>query len=393
MKVLKRTFGLGIGQRVQVASGVLKYIDRNADIVKSGGYLAITTNNYNIGLGSLGMGRSFINKSNLLKIRQSDYINKIAIALQSTNGYSDLFFDVWRKDGSTYDRIHHVGLMPISSDGINYITLVTPILVNEGDFVGISGISLVNGGTLFSTTAIGSLAYNNTIPNGTDYDWSLQSELSLTFPLIVYSKAPLVVGIGDSIMAGHPYHYSFIENSEITNISTQILYQLKNIDSKYIYQNMGIGSQNTTSIKNRFINDVVDLKPKIAIINGGVNDLAGGITKATFISNWTSMLEYCKIAGIIPVVCKIIPWTNGTNTQMQSRDNWMVDLKALVDTYNGSVYVDFDAAIGKNRANGDDGNLWDIKTEYNADGVHLNQLGYAKMAEIIDLEIKKKYRL
>jgi hypothetical protein len=79
---------------------------------------------------------------------------------------------------------------------------------------------------------------------------------------------------------------------------------------------------------------------------------------------------------------------------MQTRDDWMTDLQALVATYAGSVWVDFDSAIGRFRVGGDAGNLWDIQTtpDYNDDNIHLTLLGYAKMAESIDTAIKVKYR-
>jgi len=119
------------------------------------------------------------------------------------------------------------------------------------------------------------------------------------------------------------------------------------------------------------------------------------MTKTQFLAYWTVSLDALAAANIIPVVCKVLPWTNGTNGQMQTRDDWMTDLEALVATYTGSVWVDFDTAIGKFRAGGDEGNLWDIQTvpDYDADGVHLTLLGYTKMAEIIDAAILTKYIL
>ena len=79
---------------------------------------------------------------------------------------------------------------------------------------------------------------------------------------------------------------------------------------------------------------------------------------------------------------------------MQTRDEWMADLYALVnsETYNGAVWVDFDTDMGKNRASGDAGNLWDLKTtpDYDNDGVHPTALGYAKMAEVINAAIVAK---
>jgi lysophospholipase L1-like esterase len=166
------------------------------------------------------------------------------------------------------------------------------------------------------------------------------------------------------------------------------------LDALYTYQNMGIGSQTSTMVAARFTADVVNLKPKIALIQGAVNDISGGlITEATFLSNYTTMLDACVTASIVPVICKMIPWTNGTNANMQTCDTWMASLQALVATYSSAVWVDFTTELGQFRVGGDVGNLWDLKAAYAADGVHPNLAGYTKMAELIDNAIKAKYVL
>jgi lysophospholipase L1-like esterase len=147
---------------------------------------------------------------------------------------------------------------------------------------------------------------------------------------------------------------------------------------------MGVGSETTANIAARFTADCVNLRPRIAIVQGGLNDFASGGSQQTFLANWTAMLDACKAAGIEPVVCKIAPWTNGTNQQMQTRDTWNAALATLAAGYSDAVVVDFDGYVGANRAGGDAGNKWDIASGYGAgDGVHFNGLGYARMAQAI----------
>ena len=74
------------------------------------------------------------------------------------------------------------------------------------------------------------------------------------------------------------------------------------------------------------------------------------------------MLDVCKSNYIIPIVCKIMPWSNGTNTQMEDRDEWNADLKTLVETYENYVLVDFDI-LGEFREGGVEGNKWNIKSK------------------------------
>jgi len=149
---------------------------------------------------------------------------------------------------------------------------------------------------------------------------------------------------------------------------------------------MGIGAQEAAEILARFDKDVVALKPRYAVIMAGVNDLANGTTKSEYIASMTSMLYKCNSNGIIPVVIKILPWTNGTNTQMQNRDNWMVDLKALVVNRRG-LFVDCDESVGVYRAGGDPGNYWNQQPALNDDNVHWNEAGDEKIARCVFTEL------
>lgn len=364
-----------------------KQLSRNADEVWSGGYSSIATNS---GLG----GYVYLNRNNLSLCRINGTITKVIIR---PNQITDPWhFRVYRKSGATYDRIYEENITSKLTAGQTCtVTLGAGCVVMDGDFVQIT----TSGDIGYIAGAATSLKYGARAtyepPDAADENFDAYGSLSYILTIQLLAQAPLVVVIGDSIAAGHNGHYSGLEAS-FTNVpANSIGGQLYLINSKYVYQNMGIGSQTSTNIKDRFTANCVALKPKIAIINGGVNDIAGGsITKATFLANYTTMLDACLTNDILPVVCKILPWTAGTNEQMQTRDEWMADLKTLVEsaTYNGAVWVDFDTAMGKNRATGDAGNLWDLQTDpdYNDDNIHPTLLGYAKMAEVIDAAITAK---
>jgi lysophospholipase L1-like esterase len=374
--------GLAVGLGFEKGFSWSRYwanLQRNADEVEASGYPAINTGADNLSFTS---PRYFFDKNNALRIRQNGVITKISFYLVK-GATNIMYFQIWRKDGATYDLVVQEDISASLVNGVNTITLATTFNVIEGDFVAIGGTS-TSGFTATGGYLAGSLRYTTAeTPTTTDYDWDSKPSLAFVLPIKTYQQAPLMVGIGDSIMAGHTAHYSYVESSFTSSIANQILYQLNQLNSNFVYQNMGIGSQTTTDIVARFTADVVNLKPRVAIIQGGVNDIAGAVAKATFIANYTTMLDACAANSIIPVVCKIIPWSAGTNVQMQTRDDWMTDLQALVATYTDSVWCDFDSAIGEFRAGGDAGNLWDIKAEYNADNVHLNQDGYTAMAEVI----------
>ena len=174
------------------------------------------------------------------------------------------------------------------------------------------------------------------------------------------------VAIGDSIIAGHPGNYTDAEDSdrsEVRNILSSFEHYIAQRFG-WNYKNLGIGGQTSTQIAAR-IDDAISLDPDYVIVNGGINDISGGvITKATFLANWETILDACETANIICIACLITPWTAGTNTQMQARDDWNTDLRALVDTYNNAIWVDFDEFLGIYRVGGDSGNLWNIILAY-----------------------------
>lgn len=369
-------------------------LERNADIVVESFYSDITTSaNLTAGIP----GRGYCNISNLTKVRQNGNIVKVQFYWGLVNKPAELYLQVWRFNGTTYDLVGEENIIAsLVSSSVNDITLATPILAQEGDHLGIWSTNIDGGGACWSGITgqpFTSNRFATMAKPTTPFDYNSKTAGTFVIPIKVYTQAPLVVGIGDSVVAGHPAHYSFIENSLTVDLPNSIFYQLKEIDANYVYQNMGIGSKTSTQIAARFAADVVALKPKIALIQGGVNDIAGGvIDKATFLANYTAMLDACVAASIVPVVFKIIPWTNGTTAQMRIRDDWNADLAALVATYEGAICIDFDSTLGQFDPTGDAGNLWDIKAAYDADGVHPNLAGYTAMAVKIDTEIKKLYK-
>jgi len=365
---------------------------RNIDSVFYGGYITVVDAG-GITLDGKAEGRWFLNNAHESRIRQAGILIKVKIYRCPSGSWDEVthyFLQVWRKNGANYDLVGEEDIlagMGIPSE-IKTIDLVTAINVEEGDYIGTAVISGVGDDADNTTYAmadhIDGLNYKNTPePTDTDFDWDSQAQIDYVMPIKVYGQAPFIVGIGDSIMAGHTTHYSFIESQYITDITNQLLYQMQTINSLFIYQNMGDGGQNTSQIESRFDTDLIALKPKVALINGGVNDIAGAGVKATFLTKWTSMIDKCIAADIIPIVCKIMPWTNGTNDQMQDRDDWNTDLTTLVNSYPSKVWlVDFDG-LGVFRAGGDVGNLWDIQAAYDVGGAHFNLAGYTKAAEII----------
>ena len=63
------------------------------------------------------------------------------------------------------------------------------------------------------------------------------------------------------------------------------------------YVDRGVSGQNTTQMRARFQKDIVDLNPKVAVIMGGTNDLAQGVSKGfTYCNYWTELVAEDQLA-------------------------------------------------------------------------------------------------
>ena len=365
----------------------------NSDIVRVAPYGVDATS----GLGNWGAGgtRDFVTIGHRYRVRQDGTINRIRIYTADKSDLISFKLKVWRKNGSNlYDLIGTSNelINDLVNGDYTTIDLTTPIVgVQEGDYIGYR-ITSINSNKFYALTGqTGVTTYKTTIvdtdPSATNYDWTLQTAYSgILLPIEIYMQAPQIVGIGDSIMSGgSANHVAYIVDAPTTNNpSTTILGHLKSLTG-YLYQNLGKGSDTTTGISGRFTTDVINLKPKVVVMEGGVNDIAGAVAKSTFIANWTSMLAAAQAdSGITTIiVLKILPWTNGTTAQMQTRDDWNASLATLAAGYSKAIVVDASSYVGQFRAGGDAGNLWDIKTAYNADGVHYNSAGHGQIAQAI----------
>lgn len=210
---------------------------------------------------------------------------------------------------------------------------------------------------------------------------------SSAFPRIYpagYTGALQYVWIGDSLIAGA----GSTESHTVVNAFAWQLWRTKFYLRYGIVaqscSNVGVGGNTTTQIAARIAADAIALAPSAGImINGGVNDIIGGVSEATFLSNWTAMLDACVVAGIPPVVLLMGPWSAGSEAQSTQRDSWNASLSSLAAGYQTAVVVSLSAALGQFRAGGPVGNLWDLVPAYSSDGLHLTSAGYTAMAQAV----------
>jgi len=329
-----------------------------------------------------------------LRIRQDGIIFRLDLYVNDLTDTDRLILVIWRRNGDTFDRIAEsenlIGhLVP---NQLNEVILNDPITgVREGDFY---GFRIHQSGAEIRTQLVrsavnhGHIYWMNKYASDSNVDWidchDDASSHGRGITARLYMRPPAIVAIGNSIVSGHPHHQSFIEPLHRTNIEASFPYIVRTALGRTC-QTMGIGNRSIGEIEERFTRDCIDLRPHIAIIEGGVKDLNLGTSTESYMASWTNMLDQCEKAGIQAIVLGIMPWTGGTNSQMIRRDALNTMVSDLVKSYDGFLFVDTDSFIGSCRIGGEPGNLWDINDPFDVDGIHLTQLGYTKIvAAILD---------
>lgn len=118
------------------------------------------------------------------------------------------------------------------------------------------------------------------------------------------------VGIGNSIIAGHPWRMSGLElgNLNYPDSFGQICYHLSQL-TRFTWFDRGWGGETTGEIRKRFPRDALadssdpddglgpvtlKQKPDYVIIEGGLNDIAGQVTVDSIENNFTWMASLCR---------------------------------------------------------------------------------------------------
>ncbi len=146
------------------------------------------------------------------------------------------------------------------------------------------------------------------------------------------------------------------------------------------YINRGISGQTTPQMVLRFHQDVIALKPKVVIILGGINDIAGNtglMTVEETENNLAAMAEMASANHIQVVLCTVLPafdfpWRPGQQPMPKE-----VALNDWIKTYaaaNGHQFVDYYTPMKDDRGG--------LPKSLSPDGVHPLYSGYAIMSPL-----------
>jgi lysophospholipase L1-like esterase len=156
------------------------------------------------------------------------------------------------------------------------------------------------------------------------------------------------------------------------------------------YLNRGITRQTTAQMLVRFRQDVIDLQPKVVIIQAGTNDLAsvmGPSTEGTMAEHFMSMVELAHVHGIRVILASVTPVCDCVRPQTDRRPpGKIIGLNGWLKEYaakSKSIYLDYYSGLVEGRA---------MKRELTVDGLIPNDAGYEKMAPLAERAIAESLK-
>lgn len=201
-------------------------------------------------------------------------------------------------------------------------------------------------------------------------DWAYLDRFRLeNEKLKVHSDENRIVFIGDSIIAGWNQYSFFKENAN--------------------YINRGINGQTSLQILHRFQADVIDLKPKVAVVLVGTNDIAenqGFISLEKMQTNFRSMIALAKANSIKLVLCALLPVSEYYwNKKIQPFDKIKIvnSFLRISCNENDIFYTDFYTSLLDDKG---------IKSEFSDDAVHPNKAGYYLMAQLLKSTLEEIFK-
>lgn len=182
------------------------------------------------------------------------------------------------------------------------------------------------------------------------------------------------------IKEGNPCKTVFIGNSITENwIHTNPDFFIEN---EYI--NRGIGGQTSSQLLLRFYQDVVELKPKVVVINAGANDIARGdgfYSLVFTLNNIRSMTDIAKTNKIKVILTAVLPaekyrtsYFNTVNEVQPEIDNLNKYIKSYA-RINDIPFIDYNTVLRDEKGY--------FKDDFTFDGVHPGPEGYKVMEGLI----------
>ncbi|WP_149496209.1 SGNH/GDSL hydrolase family protein [Roseiconus lacunae] len=334
--------------------------------------------------GASGIGRTFWQVGNSQRVRRVGKLVQVQLQTAAVHDFGvPAKIKVFRS-GSVVSESEWFDLS--DSAGVRQvIDLVTPIGVQVGDYLGIyvSDAGAGDASGLALTNAAGeSVKY---VDGDVNSDAVSATLTNYSINLAAMSIAPRLAITGDSIAEGHngasDYH-GFLHTSSTPggNEASEIGHAIRKIKGDaFGYENHALGSQTFAWVRSTGVPSAVASRAPNILIHCGVNDIAQS-------REWSDVeADLDAIRAAVPAstalyINEILPWTAGSDTQAATIRDWNTRLAVWCDE-NNVLLIRCHDAMGQVR--GTTGEIDDLATQYNQDGVHLTEAGVNKIAEIV----------
>jgi lysophospholipase L1-like esterase len=177
-------------------------------------------------------------------------------------------------------------------------------------------------------------------------------------------------------------------NTKVVFMGNSITKNWANLDPDFFvsngYINRGIGGQTSSQMLLRFYRDVVELKPKVVVINAGTNDIARGdgfYDPVFTLDNIKAMAEMAVANDIRVVLTSVLP----AKEYKTSRFNTVENVGTDIDNLNKEIkeyakgrhiyFVDYYNMMNDRQNH--------LRSDLTFDGVHPTVEGYKIMEDLI----------
>lgn len=197
-----------------------------------------------------------------------------------------------------------------------------------------------------------------------------------------------IVCFGDSLTLGYQSptpHYPFVENIPYGS------YLQKWLGERGCVVVKGVCGETTRDMRRRFHDDVLAHEPQVAILLGGTNDLGCSLTPDLILDNLRFFYEQAQTRNILPVAVTVpslrADFERAQDSAMGQAVTAAVERAiALRVTLNQTIKElgrDYHFPVVDWFAETCESSTQALASEYSNDGLHLNTIGYRKLAEMI----------
>jgi lysophospholipase L1-like esterase len=233
---------------------------------------------------------------------------------------------------------------------------------------------------------------------------SLNRTSECAFPVTVSKLATLsrtkYLAFGDSITAGEitfpigslSHGAGTVTKQVVVPSASYPAILLRTLQGRYSTQagsivvaNYGLGGEKTVNARARFFDALNIVRPEVVLLWHGHNDIPGGLDGAasSAASEMRIMAAEARLRGMRVFIATMLPPRPGGNRTISQLyiDDYNNRMRALAAS-EGAVLVDIYAAL-----------LPDVTRYIGVDGLHPNEAGYVKIADIFFQAIQSNFEV